>query len=77
MARPFDYSRARCDVCGKAYKPGDATYSVADKFDEEIEAVDVLVLFRHWDCHTPIDKVFEQINAKLADADRLLKGLRK
>lgn len=78
MARELDTSRARCDVCGKLYQPGDGVYSLADKFDEDIEDRDVLVSFRHWDCHTPVDQQIKNIKRDVdAAGKRVLDALDK
>lgn len=64
MARPLDTSGARCDTCGKPYKPGDALYSIASRFNEDRT---VLLGFRHAGCDTPIEKLFDEIRGTLAD----------
>ena len=69
-SRPFDASRARCDVCGRAYQDGDAVYALADKFDESVEDRDVLVAFRHWNCHTPVSVQLEKMRRSVDDASR-------
>lgn len=77
MRREFDTSAAKCDTCGKLYQAGDAVYSVADKFDESVSDRDVLISFRHWNCHTPIEKSVDVLRAKLDDAQAMLDKLRK
>jgi hypothetical protein len=59
--RVVDSSRARCDVCGALYQPGDAVYAIADKYDESVQDRDVLVSFRHWACHTPVEELLADI----------------
>lgn len=68
MRRPLDTSQAKCDTCGKPYVSGDAVYTVADKFDQDIEDRDVLIWFRHWDCHTPIEDRISTLKKEVDDA---------
>jgi len=75
--RPYDTSRAKCDTCGKLYKDGDAVYSVADRYDEDIEDRDVLVSFRHYSCHVPVSVALDDLTKKLKDAEKILDQLRK
>lgn len=74
---PLDTSRARCDTCGKPYEPGVAVYTLADKYDEEIEDRDVLISFRHWDCHTPLDVALRNLSDKAREIEVQLEALRR
>jgi hypothetical protein len=76
MKFELDTSRAICDTCGKPYQAGDATYVIADKYDESIQDRDVLVSFRHWDCHKPLDQVFDELRAKVSEVEDLLRKMR-
>ena len=75
--RPLDTSRAVCDTCGKPYEPNCAVYSIADRYDETNEEVDVLLTFRHWECHVPVDKALAQLREKVADAQGALDRLKR
>lgn len=73
--RPYDTSRARCDVCGKPYELDErgmppAVYTLADKYDEAVEDRDVLVSFRHWACHTPLDVQLANVKKAVDDASK-------
>ena len=72
MKRPVDFSQAKCDTCGKPYAEGDAIYSIADKWDEDNTEVDVLVSFRHWECHTPVDKALDDLKSAVKKAEDIL-----
>ena len=72
--KELDTSHAKCRVCGKLYQNGDTVYSIANRFDENIEDRDVLIEFCHWECHTPIEKVFDNLRAS---ADKLQEQLGK
>lgn len=74
--REVDTNRAVCDTCGKLYQKGDAVYTVADKYEEGPEGQDILVSFRHWDCHTPIDVALKNVKTKIKDAEALLNKLK-
>ncbi len=79
--RELDTSKAKCDKCGKPYQDGDAVYSIADKFDEDIEDRDVLLFFRHWDCHTPpkeaLKEALHNFDKTMARVDDALDRLRR
>lgn len=74
--REYDTSRAKCDTCGKPYQEGDAVYGLADKYDPDIEDRDVLISFRHWDCHRPVGEVLADLRDKLRKAEGILSQLR-
>jgi hypothetical protein len=50
-----------CDTCGKKHQIGDARYTIADNEDAKT--------FRHWSCHTPIEKVFDKFRQALNTAE--------
>lgn len=45
-------------------------YSVADKYDEDIEDRDVLLSFRHWACHTPTDVAIKNLRREIDKAEQ-------
>jgi len=50
-----------CDTCGKPYVPGDAIYSIADRWDDDGR----LSSFRHWECNEtngPLVKLRESLS---------------
>lgn len=72
--RQIDTSRAVCDTCGKLYQQGDAVYSIADRWDEDND--DVLVSFRHWDCHVPFEETMRNLKDKIGEAQEVLRKIR-
>jgi hypothetical protein len=63
---------AKCDTCGKPYAEDVGIYTIASKFDDDGE----LVSFRHWDCHTPLDKVVDKLRESIKKAEQQLRNLR-
>lgn len=68
MMSKADFDGWHCDTCGKLYVNGDALYAIAD--NEEAKT------FRHWDCHTPLEKVFEDMRASLRKVEKTLNVVR-
>lgn len=68
--REVDMSKAVCDKCGELYKDGDGMYSLATKWDEDIEDRDVAISFRHSRCHIPLDKALASLREKAAELDK-------
>lgn len=68
--RPFDASRAVCDVCGQLYKPGDDMYTVMSKYDPDVEDRDVLLKFRHYTCQQRRQVEHKTALDKLGDASK-------
>jgi hypothetical protein len=77
MARVVDTSKAKCRVCGGPYEDNEPTYSIANKWDDDVEDVDVLLEFEHWRCHVPIEKVFDDMRDTMKRAQGLVDELRK
>lgn len=75
--RPLDTSKAKCRTCGGPYDQNEATYSIANKWDDTNDEVDVLLEFEHWKCHTPIEKLLGDMKGKIEEAQRLAERLRK
>ena len=72
--REVDTSRAKCDRCGKPYQPGDAFYTPGDRWEEGDDGEDVLVSFRHWECHKSIEESFAELRKGIDDASKKLHG---
>lgn len=72
MGKATDYSKARCDKCGKLYVMFDAIYSPATQIDYDQEPP-VMLSFRHSDCHVPFEKQLEDLRNKVNDLQERLK----
>lgn len=63
-----DFDSWKCDTCGKLYKSGDALYALADNEEKKT--------FRHWDCHKPIEQVFDEMRQSLHKVEKSLNAVR-
>lgn len=75
--REVDTSKAKCRVCGGPYDQNEATYSIANKWDDDVEDKDVLLEFEHWKCHVPIEKLLDDMKDRIDRAQDLASQLRK